>query len=80
MRVNREALAAIRKAGGDTYKTLAERCDGVSYETIRLIEIGRTVEPGTRTIRALAAGLRVPLGAITTPDASEKARDEAVSS
>lgn len=74
MRVNREALAAIRKAGGDTYETLAERCDGVTAEAIRLIEIGRTLEPRTRTIRALATGLRVPLGAITTPDEADDAK------
>lgn len=70
MQVNREALGAIRQAGGDTYESLAGRCEGLTAEAIRLIEIGRTVRPRVRTLRVLADGLRVPLGAITVPDAA----------
>lgn len=73
MQVNREALAAIRKAGGDSYESLSERCEDVSAEAIRLIETGQTVNPRPRTLRSLATGLRVPLGAITLPDRTDAA-------
>jgi transcriptional regulator with XRE-family HTH domain len=71
VRVNREALAAIRTAGGDSYDTLAERV-GVTREALRLIENGITVNPRPRTLRKIAEALRVPLAAITLPDEDQE--------
>jgi transcriptional regulator with XRE-family HTH domain len=67
VRINREALIAIRTAGGDSPVSLAERA-GLTPEGIRLIESGVTVNPRAGTLRKLATALRVPIGAITHPD------------
>lgn len=72
MRVNREALAALRAASGDSYDSLAERTEPkVTAEAIRLIETGVTTAPRTRTLKSLARALRCPLGAITLPERDE---------
>ncbi len=69
MRVNREALIHLRRMGGDSQGTLAARTrPSVSEEAIRLIEVGTTLRPHPRTLKALAEALSVPIGAITYPD------------
>jgi transcriptional regulator with XRE-family HTH domain len=67
MQVNREALIAIRNAGGDSQKSLAERA-GVTAQTIWLIETGRSVSPRASVVRKIADALSVPVGAITVTD------------
>jgi transcriptional regulator with XRE-family HTH domain len=67
VKVNRIALIAFRRTGGDTRGSLAKRA-GITEEALRLIENGETQRPRPGTIRALADALSVPVGAITTPD------------
>ncbi len=71
MRLNTEALVALRKAGGDSQQTLAERA-GVSEKSLNLIEQGKTT-PRVSTLKKLAEALSVPLGAITAPDQDRQA-------
>lgn len=66
MELNHEALVALRKAGGDSQKTLAERA-GVSEKSLNLLEQGKT-HPRVSTLKKLAEALSVPLGAITTAE------------
>lgn len=71
MQVNIEALEAIRKAGGDTQKTLAART-GISENSLNFIEQGKK-RPRATTIRKLADALSVPVGAITIPEDHKQA-------
>lgn len=66
MDLNPEALVALRKAGGDSQKTLAERA-GLSERSLNLIEQGKT-RPRVGTLKKLADALSVPVGAITVPE------------
>jgi transcriptional regulator with XRE-family HTH domain len=71
MDLNPEALVALRKAGGDSQKTLAERA-GLSEKSLNLIEQGKT-HPRVSTLKKLADALSVPLGAITVPEQTQQA-------
>lgn len=66
VKLNREALKAIRLAGGDSQETLATRA-GISEVAYNMLEQGKT-QPRVRTIKKIAEALSVPLGAITVPD------------
>lgn len=63
MRINHEALKALRETGGDTQKTLSERA-GISVVALYRIENG-TANPRPHTIQCLADALGVPVGALT---------------
>lgn len=66
MKLNAEALKALRLAGGDSQKTLAERV-GISENAYLAIEQGKS-QPRPSTLTRLAEALSVPVGAITTPE------------
>jgi len=70
MHLNFEALKALRKAGGDSQKSLAKRA-GISEVAYLAIEQGKA-QPRVSTIKKLADALSVPVGAITN------AQDQAV--
>lgn len=61
--VNPEALKALRVRTGLSLRDLAE-ASGIAYSYIREIEAGAK-QPSEHVILALAAGLRVPVTAIT---------------
>lgn len=67
MRINREALIALRQLSGDSRETLAGRA-GITREGLRKIEAGKVQRPRYQTLRNLADALSVPVGAITHPD------------
>jgi len=64
MKLNTEALKALRQTGGDSQRSLAERA-GISEYALNQIELGRA-QPRDSTIKKLADALSVPVGAITT--------------
>jgi transcriptional regulator with XRE-family HTH domain len=66
VRLNHEALKAIRLAGGDSQETLARRA-GLSELSLSRLERGIT-KARISTIRKLADALSVPVGAITFRD------------
>jgi len=68
MELNREALKALRLAGGDSQETLAARA-GLSETALNQLETGRTKSARISTIRKLAEALSCPIGAITRPSA-----------
>lgn len=63
MKLNTEALRALRETSGDTQGSLAERA-GISEVAYWRIENGIAV-PRAKTIVKLAEALSVPVGAIT---------------
>lgn len=66
MRVNGEALRAIRQRTGDTITGLGQRA-GVDRTTLSRMESGE--RPGTPAqIKALAKALKVPMAAIMMDD------------
>jgi transcriptional regulator with XRE-family HTH domain len=75
--LNREALRALRLAGGDSQETLAARA-GLSETALNQLETGRTKSARISTIRKLAVALSCPIGAITRPSepASAPAPDQ----
>lgn len=63
MKLNTEALKALRQTGGDSQRSLAERA-GISEYALNQIELGRA-QPRDSTIKKLADALSVPVGAIS---------------
>lgn len=63
MKLNVDALRALRLAGGESQRSLAERA-GISYVAYWAIESERS-SPRASTIVKLAEALSVPVGAIT---------------
>jgi transcriptional regulator with XRE-family HTH domain len=72
--LNREALKALRLAGGDSQETLAARA-GLSETALNQLETGRTKSARISTIRKLAVALSCPIGAITKPSAHVSYRE-----
>lgn len=66
MKLNVEALRALRETSGDTQLSLAERA-GISEVAYWRIENGIAV-PRPRTVTKLAEALGVPVGAISTTE------------
>lgn len=62
MKLNVEALRAIRETSGDTQLSLAERA-GISEVAYWRIENGLS-DPRPRTVVSIAEALGVPVGAI----------------
>lgn len=61
--LNIVVLKALRLAGGDSQKTLAERA-GISENAYLAIELGKS-QARVSTVKKLADALSVPVGAIT---------------
>ena len=60
MKVNSEALKALRLASGESQVSLAARA-GVSEQALNLIERGRTLQPRVGTLKKLSVALGVPI-------------------
>lgn len=68
VKLNIEALRALRETSGDTQLSLAERA-GISEVAYWRIENGIS-NPRPRTVASLAEALSVPVGAITKSEAT----------
>lgn len=69
MKLNLEALKALRQTGGDSQESLAARA-GISEVAYWRIENG-IAEPRDATVKKLADALSVPVGAISGPAQQE---------
>jgi transcriptional regulator with XRE-family HTH domain len=74
MKVNFEALKALRLASGESQVTLANRA-GVSEQALNRIERGRSLQPRVGTLKKLSVALGVPISefAIAESAAERKA-------
>lgn len=74
MKVNSEALKALRLASGESQETLAVRA-GVSEQALNRIERGRSIQPRVGTLKKLSIALGVPISefAIAESAAERKA-------
>lgn len=74
------ALHSLRLARGQSLRQLAADV-GCSYETIRRVENGRSIDPRPSTRAALERALGVPFNVLTLPvDASGDAPQDAAAS
>lgn len=60
MKVNFEALKALRLASGESQESLATRA-GVSEQALNRIERGRSLQPRVGTLKKLSVALGVPI-------------------
>ena len=60
MKVNFEALKALRLASGESQVSLATRA-GVSEQALNRIERGRSLHPRVGTLKKLSVALGVPI-------------------